>query len=254
MNNSKKARIRQSKIREMLVKKDVVTLKEFCDTLQVSVATIRNDLTYLEKQGVLKRVLGGAISIEGTPTNMVYHTRINLYKEEKKQVAKYALDTYVKEGMCIALDAGSTCQFLAQYLLEKDIACTVITNAFNVISLLSKSDKIEIYSAGGKLDKAHNSYHDDIAVQSMKKLKSDVYFLSPNGICADAGITSTAKEENTIKRLMMKNAEKTIVLADSSKFEREASILLASFDEIECIITNKEINLDEKYPCRIDKA
>ena len=142
VNNNKKALIRQGKIRDMLVQKDVVTLKEFCETLNASVATIRNDLTSLEKQGVLKRVLGGAVSIEGTPTNTRYSTRINLYKEEKQKIAKYAVDNFVKEGMVIALDAGSTCHYAAQYILEKDIECTIITNAFNIVNILSKSNVI----------------------------------------------------------------------------------------------------------------
>ncbi len=83
MNNSKKARIRQSKIRDMLQKKDVIKLQEFCEELNASIATIRNDLTYLEEMGVLKRVLGGAISTEGTPRNTGYHARITMAKKKK---------------------------------------------------------------------------------------------------------------------------------------------------------------------------
>jgi len=236
LNNNKKALIRQAKIRDMLFKKDVVTLKEFCDTLNASVATIRNDLTYLEKQGVLKRVLGGAVSIEGTPTNTKYSTRINLYKDVKMDIVKYAVDHYVKEGMCIGLDAGSTCHYVAQYILEKDIECTIVTNAFNVINLLSKSDKIKLFCAGGYLDKEHNSYHDETALKSLEGMKTDLYFLSPNGISEEFAITSTAEDENPVKKLMMENAKKTYVLADHSKFERKAEVPLAGFDEIEKII------------------
>lgn len=236
VNNNKKALIRQGKIRDMLVQKDVVTLKEFCETLNASVATIRNDLTSLEKQGVLKRVLGGAVSIEGTPTNTRYSTRINLYKEEKQKIAKYAVDNFVKEGMVIALDAGSTCHYAAQYILEKDIECTIITNAFNIVNVLSKSDKINLFCAGGFLDKEHNSYHDETALKCMEMMKSDILFLSPNGICEECGITSTAEKENPIKQLMIKNTNKIYVLADHTKFERKATFSLVSIDEIEKII------------------
>lgn len=236
MNNNKKAMIRQSRIRDMLVQKDVVTLKEFCDTLQASVATIRNDLTYLEKQGVLKRVIGGAVSIEGTPTNTGYSTRINLYKDVKTSIARYAVDKYVKEGMTIALDAGSTCHFMAQYILEKDMKCTIVTNAFNIINLLSKSDKITLFCAGGYLDKEHNSYHDAFALKCMEEVYTDLCFLSPNGINEESEITSSSEAENPIKQLMMKNAKKTYILADHSKFERKATVPLAKFDEIEKII------------------
>ena len=113
---------------------------------------------------------------------------VNLYKEEKQKIAKYAVDNFVKEGMVIALDAGSTCHYAAQYILEKDIECTIITNAFNIVNILSKSDKINLFCAGGFLDKEHNSYHDETALKCMEMMKSDILFLSPNGICEECGL------------------------------------------------------------------
>ena len=52
MNNSKKARIRQDKMRDMLLTKELISVQEFCEQLNASQATIRNDLTYLEQQNV----------------------------------------------------------------------------------------------------------------------------------------------------------------------------------------------------------
>ena len=67
-------------------------------------------------------------------------------------------------------------------------------------------------------------------------MKSDILFLSPNGICEECGITSTAEKENPIKQLMIKNTNKIYVLADHTKFERKATFSLVSIDEIEKII------------------
>lgn len=246
MNNSNKARLRQSKIRDLLLKKEVISIQEFCKILDVSIATIRNDLTSLEKQGLLKRVLGGAISCEGTPQNTGYHARINLYKEEKKRIAQYVVDTHIKKDMRITLDAGSTNHYIALWLLEKEIPCTIITNAFNVISLLGKSSFINLYSAGGLLDKEHNAYHDEVAKNAVAQWESDIYFLSPNGIDVEKGITSSAKEENEIKRVFAKKCKKVIVVADHSKFYKKANYSLMKCENVSEVVCDANENIDYK--------
>ena len=245
MNNSKKAKVRQAKIRDLLLKKDVVTLQEFCTSLQASTATIRNDLTFLEKEGVLKRVLGGAISCEGTPRNTGYHTRINLFKEEKESIAKYVVHKYVRKGMCIALDAGSTNHYIALEIVKQEIPCTILTYSFNVSSLFANTSFITLYCVGGKLDREHNAFHDDIANASMKKLKSDIYFLSPNGIDIKAGISSSALEESEMKRSMIENAKEIYIVADHSKFHKIAPYPLLDFTKETPIITDAKLTKKE---------
>ena len=249
MNNSKKARIRQGKIRDMLQKQDVVKLQQFCSELNASIATIRNDLTLLEKQGVLKRVLGGAISCEGTPRNTGYHARITVLKKEKMAIAKYVVQTYVKEGVVVCLDAGSTNHFIAQEILNQDITCTVITNSFNVAGVLAKANKVTLLCAGGQLNREQNAYYDEVAVASVSGYKSDVYFISPNGLSIKAGITNSAKQEGIIKKVFAKNAQKIIVVADYLKFDKVADELLLSYHDVEEVISDKNLSKDivKKY-------
>lgn len=258
MNNSKKAKIRQSKIRDMLLKQDVVTLQEFCESLQASTATIRNDLTFLEKEGVLKRVIGGAISCEGTPRNTGYHTRINLYKEEKESIAKYVVKKYVKKGMRIALDAGSTNHYIALEIVRQEIPCTIITYSFNISSLCANINFIDLYCVGGKLDREHNAFHDEIANVSMKKLESDVYFLSPNGIDVKAKISSSALEESDMKRIMIENAKDIYIVADHSKFNKRAEYPLLEFSKVTAIISDVKLEKKEvdkyKLICNIAQS
>ena len=70
MNNRKKAEIRHEQIKNMLMKKEIVGIHEFCEKLKVSEATIRNDLTYLERAGILKRILGGAVLVAVSYTHL----------------------------------------------------------------------------------------------------------------------------------------------------------------------------------------
>lgn len=217
MNNSKKAQLRHGKIRDLLQKKEVIGIQELCRECNVSIATIRNDLTFLEKQGVLKRVIGGAVSTEGTCRNTVYASRINLMKKEKQQIAKYVVDQIIKENMVIGMDAGTTNQYIAMALLEKDFPCTVITNAYNVVSLLWKSKNIQVHLIGGKLDKEHNAFYDEKAIQYANQYHTDIYLLAPNGI-DDICISLSSKEEAKIKRVFIQNTKDVIVVADHTKY------------------------------------
>lgn len=244
MNTPKKARDRQARIRDMLQKKDVIGIQEFCERLDVSIATIRNDLTFLEKNGYLKRVIGGAVSTEGTPRNTIYSSRINLYREEKQRIAHCVVDQYIKPGMTVILDAGTTCFCIAEYLLEKDIPCQVITNAFNVVSCLSRSTAVEVFSAGGKLDKEHNAYFDSIALASLKGIKADIYFLSPNGIDGRGQITGSSEQENCVKKYFSQSAGKIIAVADSSKFNKVAAYFIIELSEVDHVITDYRLDDD----------
>lgn len=249
MNNAKKARIRQGKIRDMLQKKDVIKLHEFCSELNASIATIRNDLTYLESQGLLKRVFGGAISTEGTPRNTGYHARITMLKQEKMEIAQYVCDRFIREGSVVCLDAGSSNHYIAQMILERDIACCVVTNSFNAATILAKAKKVQLHCAGGVLNREQNAFYDDVAYRSLKGIQSDVYFVSPNGISLDKQITSSAKQENKMKKMFAQQAKKIIVVADHSKFDKVANEALLTFEEVDEIVCDAKtaIEVVEKY-------
>lgn len=242
MNNSKKARIRQERIRDMLLGKDFIGLHEFCSELQASEATIRNDLSYLEKQHMLKRVLGGAISTEGTPRNTNYHLRSSLYIDDKAQIANYAVTHFIKPEMTITLDAGTTCRYIAQELVNRKIPCNVITNSLAAAHVLEKSDVIQLYLIGGKYDKEHASFYDHTTIDVIADIYSDIYFLSPNGIDIKGQITSSASNEHAVKQAFIKQAKDIIIVADHSKFEKTAMKVLCSFDQITCILSDSHIS------------
>lgn len=226
MNTNKKALARQAAIRDMLQKQEVVTLDQFCESLHASVATIRNDLTTLEKEGCLRRVRGGAVSTEGTPRNTVYASRIHLNERAKREVAARAIER-IQPGMTIILDAGTTCAKLAQMILEKGIVCTVYTPSLTAIQILSRSPSVELIGAGGRLDRDHNRFEGMFD----KEIAADIYFLVPDGLC-DGMATGADREESARKQMYMRCARTTICLADDSKAGRKAPCEIGKPDEI----------------------
>lgn len=123
-------------IEKYIVQAGSVTVKELSDRFSVSLETIRRDLQELESNGSVKRVHGGAISLDNADAGLAFNKRKHERSIEKKLIAYKAL-ALIKPGDMIMLDASSTCWYLAEAL--PDISLTVITNSFrNVLSLAVK--------------------------------------------------------------------------------------------------------------------
>ena len=216
MNTDKKARLRQAAIRDLLEKQEVVTIREFCETLQASVATIRKDLAMLEQRGYLRRVRGGAVSTEGTPRNTVYASRIHLNEREKAAAADQAVGL-IEPGMSLILDAGTTCARLAQRILEEEIPCRVWTSSLPAIQILSRCSSVSLISAGGLLDRNHNRFQGPVP----DDFHADLYFLSPDGF-SQGTATGTDREESLRKQSFVRHADQVVCVLDSSKRDRTA--------------------------------
>lgn len=239
-----KAEIRQNKIRGMLIVKDFVTLSEFCEALNSSEATIRNDLRYLEGNGLIKRTYGGALATGNTAFNSNINMRSAAHKSEKEVIANYVTKNILSSGQTIVLDTGTTAIEIAQKIIESDLELTVLTNSFAAASILSKSERIKFYLAGGSYDPLTASFYDESAQKFFETMHADVFFLSVNGISKEIGLTVSGNYNTTMKKLMIKSSDKCIVTADHSKLNKAGLKVVCGFEDIDMIITDD--NADKK--------
>lgn len=245
MQTSKKAAERQEKIRDLLLSKGTLTLNELCQTFQCSEATMRNDLTKLEKQGVLKRVLGGAVANENTPRNSTIAKRLNEELDAKNQIAEYVIQKIIKPNMIITLDSGTTNMALAQKLLDYKIPCIIVTNSFHVASIVSKAENIQLCLAGGCYDPEHGSFHDDVSDLILKSYRSEICFLSPNGVDKDGMVTNSGLAENSIKQQMRRQAVHTILLADNTKLGHTELKIICHAKDVDLLVTDTKASKEQ---------
>jgi len=238
MRTASKALERQDSIRDLLLSKGTLTLSELCTAFNCSEATIRNDLTKLEKSGVLKRVLGGAVACENTSRNSGITKRMRIQNAEKNAIAEYVVREIIRPNTIITLDSGTTNMAIAQKLLDYKIPCTVITNSFIVATIASKSPNIQLCLAGGLYDAEHASFHDDVSSLILKSIRSEFAFISPNGISPNGDITNSGLTENAIKQQMIQQASKTIVLADHTKIGNIELKILCRVNDVFLIVTD----------------
>ncbi|MCY0891976.1 MAG: DeoR/GlpR family DNA-binding transcription regulator [Acidibacillus sp.] len=238
---------RQSLIVDMLQKKGMVRVAELMKTFSVSGMTIRRDLDTLEKEGILKKVYGGAIattqSMKESSQDIPIYIRSIERIQEKRNIAQFAV-SYIAKDDAILLDAGTTTLEIAKLLKDRS-SLVLITNSIPVAHELAGSD-VTLLIMGGQI---RGSSHSIIGAKA-KAFLSDIVvgtvFLAASGLSLDQGIMNSNLDESEVKCQMINHSEKVILVADSSKFQSQSYHVFAQWNEIDVFITDDQLP-DEYY-------
>jgi DeoR family fructose operon transcriptional repressor len=234
---------RRNEILELLRLNRAITVKELCDALEASEATIRRDLSTLESEGKLERTHGGAIlnSDIYMDNEENYQKKESLYSVQKAAIAVKAFE-FIKENDSIVLDSGTTTLELARLIGKSDLKITVITNSTTVLSLLTNNPNVDLIVLGGKVRLNTLATVGSIATETLKRLNANKVFLAINGINLTNGLMTPDIEEADIKKAMISSSLERFVLADHSKFKKMAMCQVAPVSMVDYIITDKEVD------------
>ena len=248
---------RHKKILSRLYQDQIVYTSQLKGQFHTSFETIRKDLQYLESQGLLKRIHGGAVPADeeemlqktGVPVLPLpedFLRRRKNHSIQKQQIAKKACE-FIQEGTCIALDTGTTSYELCLLLLERFQKLTIVTNSMINAMILSQNPDFTVIVTGGIVSREMALISEFIA-PVLDNLNIETMFLTTCGIDPRTGIAEQTVGEISIHKKMAARSRQLIVLADSSKFSMQASFHAYDFREIHCIITDelldKEIQAD----------
>ncbi len=230
---------RHELILETLIKHESVQVSDLSTLLEVSTVTIRKDLTELEKENKLYRSHGKAILINPYINNRSVNEKEKLATEEKNIIGKTAAAMITKDDSII-IASGTTVHALARNIrpIHK---LTVISASLQVSEILANNEAIEIIQLGGTLRHSSNSVVGKYAEGILSSFCCSKLFLGVDGIDLEFGITTTDVREADLNKEMMRIAQKSIVLADSSKFRRRGFSKIANIEEVDIIITDSGI-------------
>lgn len=210
---------------------------ELAAYLQVTAETIRRDLTTLERQGLLRRVHGGAIPVERLGFEPALAARDEVMTAEKERIAKAALAELPAEGS-ILLDAGSTTARLAD-VLPMDRQLTVVTNALPIATALVARPNLTVLVIGGRLRVRTLAAVDTWALDALAATYVDVAFVATNGVTAERGLTTPDHGEAAVKRAMIASARRTVLLADHTKVGVDHLARFAELAAIDTFVTDE---------------
>ncbi|MGP0585970.1 DeoR/GlpR family DNA-binding transcription regulator [Paenibacillus timonensis] len=227
---------RKQKIIDLLHQDKRVLVSELSRMFEVTEETIRRDLEKLEKEGIATRSYGGAMLNRHTNEDLPYTTRNTLNVEIKRDIALKAIDL-VNDGDTLMIDPSSTCFEFLKTLHSKNNV-TVITNSVSVLNEFAGSN-LNIISTGGSLRARSLSLVGPAAQETVQKYNVDTAIISCKGMSPDKGISDSNEPECELKKHMLRHADKVILLADHTKFDKNAFVKLADWEQIDYLITDE---------------
>ncbi len=234
---------RQEKILEILKEKKSISVEKLTKLLYVSSATIRRDLTHMEKRGLVQRTFGGVILQESPNEESSILFRENTNIKEKRYMCELCSEL-IKDNSSIFLDSSSTVTFLVPFF-KSCHNLNVVTNGVKGALLLSQETSSQVLLLPGYLNSRSVSVVGNMVISTLSRIHCNYAIMSCTGVNLDYGVMETTQEQAEIKVKMMENSDCTILLCESGKFEKKGFFLTCPLSKVDYLITDKKP--DDKY-------
>jgi DeoR family fructose operon transcriptional repressor len=242
-----KAPERHLKIRAILDAQEFVDLETLCLELDASESSVRRDLVQLESEGVLRRVYGGAMVArerngrELREQGLDFDWQSTRQSEEKRLIAAKTA-SLIEDRQTVILDGGSTVAAVAQALRNRRLH--VITNSLPIALALDDDRQIEVTLTGGYLYPRLRVTLGPLCEQMLNGVAADVLIMGIGGVTAD-GFSNGNSLVVGSERKMIEVARRVIIVADHTKFGRNAMIRVAPLDVADYVVS--DAGLAEEY-------
>jgi DeoR/GlpR family transcriptional regulator of sugar metabolism len=211
------------------------SVSDLAATLGVSAVTIRQDLNYLEEEGFLKRVHGGAVLQNADDISK----RLVVNYDRKAAIARKAA-SFVADNDTILIESGSTNAILVKELGRKGNVNIITTNVF-IARELKKNEQANIILLGGYYQHDSESLVGQLTKLCLENINFSKAFIGVDGYTVESGFTSTNMMRAEISSLIVKKSPQVFVLTDSSKFGKVHLASLFYPRDVTCLITDSGI-------------
>jgi DeoR/GlpR family transcriptional regulator of sugar metabolism len=215
---------------------DRISLNELADRLGVSLMTVRRDLDELQAQGLVQRVRGGAVSL-ATPTEEAGFAAREPWQGATKQRIGAAAAELIKPRQTVLLDAGTTTAALAPSLAAL-APLTVAVLSLQAANLLADRPGIRLLVLGGESRPGERSLVGHMTLRMLEELWFDCFLMSIGAVHRDLGWSEFSMEDATVKQHARCRAERTIVVADSTKLGVRAFARVAGLGDVDTLVTD----------------
>lgn len=229
---------RRLEILELLDERGNIGVSDLSLRFGVSEMTVRRDLELLENEGIVKRVRGGAAAAVSRSYEPPFTLRAARNAEAKAKIGQAAA-AQVSDGETVILDVGTTTLAVAEALKDRRNV-TIVTSSLRIAWLLADKPELRIIVVGGAVRTGERSLVGPITSQTFEDFYCDLMFMGVGGIDVEAGFTEFNLEDAPVKQKAMKQSQRVMVVADSSKLGKIAFARVAGIDEIDALITDTE--------------
>jgi DeoR/GlpR family transcriptional regulator of sugar metabolism len=231
---------RKKHLLDLLNKNGQLVAKTLSVQLGLSEDTIRRDLREMAKEGLLKRVHGGAMPVlPASPALAVFAERESISNDAKFAIGR-ATAALVQPGHVVFVDGGTTSICLVRHLPE-DLKATVITHSPSIAIELVNYPHIDVVLIGGRLFKHSIVAVGAAAIEAIGRIRADIYFMGVCSLHPEGGVSTGDFEEACVKRAMSEAATQTIVLASPEKLGTASPFQIVGLAQVDRIIVNAEV-------------
>ena len=209
------------------------TISGLADSLGVSIATVRRDLVMLDEEGLLKRVYGGAASVEDRDEPFADVAAVRA--DEKDAIARRCAEL-IKDGETVLLDIGTTAHRVARQLRGRSL--TVITSSLAVVEELQEEETVQLVLLGGVLRRDYRSLIGFLTEDNLRQVHADRLFLGTSGVRPDGQVMDTTVVEVPVKRAMIAASDHVVLVADVGKFPGTGMSRVCGPQELDTVVTN----------------
>ena len=236
---------RHEKLIKILEATAAASVSDLSNKLNVSTMTIRRDLDKLNEQGVLKKIHGGAVFLkndtdESDVLQPSFQKRIDEFGYYKNMIGREAIK-YINNGDVVFFDAGTTTLAMIPHI-PPDIEFTAITPAMITAVSLCNNKNVNVITVGGNIHHSSYSSVNYMAIEMINKFNADTAFISTKAFISPIGTFEAALPLLEVKRAIVQNSTKTILLADHSKFGEKSLCEAISISDIDMIITDNMVS------------
>jgi DeoR family fructose operon transcriptional repressor len=218
---------------------------EIAEELDVSSETVRRDLAVLERDGLARRVHGGAVATQALRIlEPGLAQRTTTHTEQKARIGRAAVDLLPPDGGSIALDAGTTISHLVDEI-PVDHQLTAVTHAIPIAAKLITIPSVSLHVLGGRVRGVTAAAVGQSVVESLAAMHVDVCFLATNAADPELGLSTPDADEAAAKRALMRSATTVVALFDSSKLAERHVFSFATYDDLDVVVTDDGISPDD---------
>ena len=228
---------RLDKIIQMVSEAQRVNVNHLSEKLKVSKVTIRKDLDKLESKGLLRREHGYAVLNSGDDLNvrLSYHYRV------KRKIAEQAAQL-IGDNDTIMIESGSTCALLAEVLCQTKRNIKIITNSCFIANHVRQYANCQVILLGGNYQPSSEVTVGPLLKEMVSLFHVDHLFVGTDGFAAETGFMGKDMMRSEVVRYMSDVADKTIILTDSSKFQKTSLVNQLSIEKVYGVITDKDLD------------
>ena len=241
--------LRRERIVQLVYERGRLTTREASLLLNITQETVRQDFNALARLGIIKRVHGAAIPQMTDSVNAIQVRETINYQGKAKiaEAAFYYLQDFLtcrKKGSdcLIGLDIGSTVSMLSEFL-ARERGLQVVTNSYRVIQHMIRSDNA-VTVIGGNLYSHELAFFEGDIPEDIQRRGIDLMFLGSSGVYGHDGICTRTLRESEMKRKMIRISKKKVALVDASKFSVQSQVETVPFEQLDLLITDKNIDVD----------